>query len=224
MHSRVDRDLFNAKGVLGAIARYGVSFCFAMLVTFGLFFLMQYLIVTEDVSIDDSERIRVIDFVRLKHESVAQPRTRALPEKPRFGSQPIGPDLEMAQPVVAAASVPAIPIAAPKPDIDFKFKAGPQLGPAPTRDADEIPLVRVEPQYPPAAARDHIEGWVRVQFDVGPTGRVLNPMVLEARPRGVFEQEALRAIKKWRYRPKVRDGVAVERKGIRVRLTFKMMD
>lgn len=44
--------------------------------------------------------------------------------------------------------------------------------------------------------------------------------VVDASPRGMFEKNALKAIERWRYRPTVMDGQAVERRGPRVRLSF----
>lgn len=208
----------------GAMIRYGTSFCLAVLVTFGLFFLMQYLIAKGEASIDEVEKVRVIDFVRLRRDSIIEPKKRELPQKPQAGDQPLAPQINMSAPTALAAGTPVMSIAAPKPDIDFKFRSGPQLGPAPTSDADEIPLVRVEPQYPRLAAQDRIEGWVRVRFDIDRLGRVRNPVVVAAQPPHVFEGAALRAIEKWRYRPKMRNGVAVERKGIQVKLSFKLID
>ena len=38
----------------------------------------------------------------------------------------------------------------------------------------------------------------------------------------IFDQAALRAIARWRYNPKIEDGVAVERVGVRTRLTFQL--
>ena len=49
-----------------------------------------------------------------------------------------------------------------------------------------------------------------------------DPKVIGAQPRGVFEQAALRAIRRWRYNPKIVDGVAVERTGIKVRIRFEL--
>lgn len=206
------------------IKRYLISFCLAAVVTFGLFFLMQYLIAESHAAIEDIKKIRVVDFVRLKHESVVKPKKRERPQRPQASQQPSAPDTKMPQPSHMESKIPAMQIAAPTPDVDLKVRAGPTLGPAPTSDADEIPLVRVEPQYPRIAAQDRIEGWVRIRFDVNPSGRVINPVVVAAKPMNVFNQAALQAVKRWRYRPKVRNGVAVERKGIVVKLTFKLRE
>ena len=84
-------------------------------------------------------------------------------------------------------------------------------------DVDVQPIVRILPDYPPNGRGD---GWVLVQFDVTKLGTVANARVVDASPRGVFEKNALKAIERWRYRPAVMEGQAVERRGLRVRLSF----
>lgn len=86
-------------------------------------------------------------------------------------------------------------------------------------DADPTPLVRIPPEYPPSGRG---EGWVLVQFDVSPAGAVTNATAVDAQPRGMFEKNALRAIGRWRYRPAVVEGRAVERRGVRVMLRFEL--
>ena len=49
-------------------------------------------------------------------------------------------------------------------------------------------------------------------------------MVLEAEPSGVFDQAALDAVGKFRYKPKVVDGEPVEITGVRNRFTFEISD
>jgi protein TonB len=72
------------------------------------------------------------------------------------------------------------------------------------------------------AAQRRIEGWVIVEFNISVVGRVKDAKVVSAEPPRIFDREALRAIRKWKYKPKVENGVAVERKGIRVKLTFTL--
>jgi protein TonB len=82
--------------------------------------------------------------------------------------------------------------------------------------------VRVDPDYPPRARQQGIEGWVVVEFTISPAGTVKDPRVLEAQPPSVFEQAALNAIRRWRYNPRVENGVAVAREGAQVRLRFEL--
>jgi TonB family protein len=89
----------------------------------------------------------------------------------------------------------------------------------PGSDADPQPTVRILPVYPPNARG---EGWVLVQFDISPAGTVTHAAAIDAQPRGMFEKNALRAIERWRYRPAVMDGRAVERRGLRVLLRFEL--
>ena len=91
-------------------------------------------------------------------------------------------------------------------------------------DRDVIPLVRINPDYPQRALSRGIEGWVLVEFTITPSGTVADPKVIDADPKGIFEEPALKAIARWKYNPKVEEGVAVERRGIRVVLRFDLED
>ena len=55
-------------------------------------------------------------------------------------------------------------------------------------------------------------------------GTVKDPVVIASHPSNIFNRAALRAIRKWKYNPKIEDGVAVERPGVQVRLTFELED
>jgi protein TonB len=92
----------------------------------------------------------------------------------------------------------------------------PQIG----QDRDVIPLVRVPPDYPPHAG--NTEGWVKVQFSITATGSVRDAFVVDGSPQGVFDAAALKAIARWRYAPKIQDGVAVERVGLQAVIRFQL--
>jgi len=87
---------------------------------------------------------------------------------------------------------------------------------------DATPIVRITPKYPTTAARDGIEGWVQLSFSISPTGEVIDPVVINAEPKRTFDREAIRAIKRWKYRPKVIEGVAQLQTGQTVQLDFKL--
>ena len=85
-----------------------------------------------------------------------------------------------------------------------------------------MPLVRVDPEYPPRAKQQGIEGWVELEFTISPAGTVQDAVVIGSNPAYVFDRAALRAVRKWRYNPKIEGGVAVARKGVQVRLRFEI--
>lgn len=68
---------------------------------------------------------------------------------------------------------------------------------APGSDAPGRPL----PAFPDAARAAAIEGYVRVEYRVGPDGRVVDLAVLEAVPRGHFEDAVRATLGGWRYGP-----------------------
>jgi protein TonB len=78
------------------------------------------------------------------------------------------------------------------------------------------PLSRSNPEYPRHALRRGVEGSVLLEFSVDARGNVVSPRVLESRPRGVFDQAALKALSKWKY-----EASGAESSTLQVRLTFR---
>lgn len=61
------------------------------------------------------------------------------------------------------------------------------------------PIKRVDPVYPPEAARAGTKGFVEVEFTVDATGKVASVSVLDAKPARTFESAAVRAVKQWQF-------------------------
>ena len=78
--------------------------------------------------------------------------------------------------------------------------AGLPTGPTPAK-VPATPRRRPAPEYPRAARRDGVEGFVVVRLRVDETGRVVDAVVTEAEPPGVFDLAALRAARTYRYDP-----------------------
>jgi TonB family protein len=70
-------------------------------------------------------------------------------------------------------------------------------------------LVVRDPVYPLEALRNHTTGWVQMEFTIAPNGSVGDIAVIEAEPKGVFEQAAATALSHWRFRPRVVNGQPV---------------
>ncbi len=202
------------------IQRYAYALALGAAVTFGLFFLMQSLIAYGSARKQDEVMGRVIDFVMINKDSETQTKRRRPPRKLAEERPPEPPDLELSR--------------ARKPQnqnqnasfgsFDFGDLSGqPHLGGAPT-DGDILPLVRIEPRYPARALQREIEGWVLLEFSISPAGTVVNPFIVDSEPPRTFDRAALRAVSRWKYKPKVEDGTAVIRHGVQVVLTFKIID
>ncbi|MEE8408183.1 MAG: energy transducer TonB [Myxococcota bacterium] len=202
--------------------RYALATCAATVISFGLFFLMQWLVTHDEANLDLSDQVRVIDFVRLKRDSRLETRRRELPKRRPPQRQPSRPALDVST-AGAAPTAARVQIRRPSFDGSLRLAGGPQLGPAPS-DTDTIPLVRINPIYPRRAAERRVEGWVIVEFTIDAQGGVKDARVINGEPRNVFERAALRAIGKWKYRPKIQDGKPVEAVGVRVKLTFELDD
>ena len=85
------------------------------------------------------------------------------------------------------------------------------------------PLCRVEPIYPPRAARTNRQGWVVVRFTIDPSGRVQNVRVVDSEPSTIFDSAAMKSVSQWRYRRPVRDGQPTYAPGAIVKLTFELV-
>jgi protein TonB len=76
--------------------------------------------------------------------------------------------------------------------------------------ADELNRVyAIDPVYPTAAFRDHVEGWVELSFTITETGAVRDIEVVDSEPRGVFESAASEALGAWRFKPRLANGQPV---------------
>lgn len=196
--------------------RHAIAGGLAALVTLSLFYLMQALISTPGGGLDETAHGRLVEFVRLKKETELELKKRKLPEKKPPEEPPPPPELDLSRAQRPDAELgDVLPIL----DTSLRLAGGPNLG-APAADTDIVPLVRVNPQYPSRALSRGIEGWVEVEFTITAAGTVKDPVVVDAEPRGLFDRAALRAIRKWKYNPKIEQGVPVERPGVRVRLRF----
>ena len=63
-----------------------------------------------------------------------------------------------------------------------------------------IPYNTRRPNVPEVAWQNKINGWVLVAFSVTPQGDTRNVRVLDANPRGVFEEKVIAAVEDWNYR------------------------
>ena len=84
-----------------------------------------------------------------------------------------------------------------------------------------MPIVRINPQWPREALVEGIEGYVIVEVTIAADGSVRGVVVMESVPRRLFDRNVIRAVLKWKFKPRIVNGVPVERKAIQ-RLDFNL--
>jgi protein TonB len=187
------------------------------LAAFGLFWAMQALIGVSGELKEGRPPPRV-EFVRLRKDSTPETKEREPPKREKPEQPPPPPEMNLAKNINPGEAVGEI---VPMVDTGAELEQATSLG-AGGGSSDVVPLVRVDPEYPIKAKQRGIEGYVDIEFTIGPAGTVEDARVIGAYPPGIFEQNALRAVRRWRYNPRVEGGVAVSRSGIRVRLRFEL--
>jgi TonB family protein len=144
------------------------------------------------------------------------------------GTPATAPEREVAVPTTPApAAVPSSQAtvrsdtASPVASAAMPAAAAPRAPRAPQGETRAAVLVtRVTPRFPTRAKRMEItQGFVTLEFTIDRSGAVTNAVVVDAKPVGVFDGNALQAIQKWKYRPKLENGKPVESRQ-RFKFTF----
>jgi protein TonB len=195
-------------------ARIAVSIPIGAAVTFALLFAMQLMISTGQDAVTDARNFRVVDMVRVERSEVVEtietkperpPTPPAPPERP---TPDRGDQFDTLMSV--SMSAPAIEATLATAGVGFGIS-----------DGEYLPIVKVAPVYPQRALARRLEGHVVLEFIVTRTGTVKDIVVVDS-SAPIFEQPAIEAAEKFRYKPRVIDGEAVEVAGVRNVITFKM--
>jgi protein TonB len=143
-------------------------------------------------------------------------------------AKPASPPASIAEaaPSPAQALTPAAPPTA---------QASASLVPAPSVTQDESSgsadailsagalerLQYVAPEYPKSAREKGTSGWVQLAFNVESDGSVANIAVLASDPKNVFDEAAIAALRRWRYRPVEQNGKPIEQR-VQLRIRFTL--
>lgn len=198
---------------MGRGIRYAVAVTLALVLTLVTFHIMHTLVSGAEGEREQLERPPGIRFGPVEIDETVEQRDRRRPPPPTPPEQPPPPpEMEIAQMEQPVRDMPDMEM----PDLDISMSgAGPFLGSMAQADrngeGDAVPLVRIQPQYPRDATVAQIEGYVTLEFIIDETGSVRSPRVIDSRPPRIFDRAAIRAILRWKFKPRVVDGQAVER-------------
>jgi len=198
------------------IVRYAIGVGLGFVVTFTLFLIMQAVIANDEAKLDEGVKGKLLDMVRLTEDEEIQTKQR----KPKPPPPPDEPPPDMPKPQFESSDVSTgVDVGAVDVNVDLNVGGG-----GFSSDGEYLPIVKVAPVYPRRAQTRGIEGYVILEFIVTRTGAVTNPVVVEAKPPGIFDRAAINAALKFKYKPKVVNGEAIDVAGVRNRITFELAD
>jgi protein TonB len=200
----------------GNVVRLLIGIVLGLVVTAALFWTMQYLIETADRELNEGSSGNLVDFVRLKRDESIQ-RRQLKPKKPPPPDapppQPPTPQLDNLNPNAEKIAISAAPV-----ETDIEMSGGFSLG---VGEGDYLPIVKVAPIYPQRALSRGIEGYCVVQYTVTKQGTIRDPFVIEDQcTSSLFQRASIQAALKFKYKPRVIDGQAVEVPGVQNKFTF----
>lgn len=228
-----------------------------ILVSLGLFWLMQTMLMGNPQTIKKSENLNMMEFVRLLRKPPEKPKPPKPPEKKVEKVQevqqkpqpkkraPIPKKPVQIQKVVKQVTAKAVTPEVDTPKLDIPLSTVPNAsapmvssaqagsnapakktgkGDGGTDDIGKgngggnssgiVALSRPPPKYPLRAMNRHIEGWVKVEFTVTTVGTVIDAVIVASSPAEIFDDAALKAISKWKFKQKIVDGTAVTQRGV----------
>ena len=196
--------------------RYAFSIVIGVVVTMSLLFLMQVLIATGKQALTKPRDRAKLEFVRVKRNeslNVEEFTPEKPPKPPETPPETPPQDMDNIDP-----SAPTISVAPPTVATETSI-GGP--GGMNIAEGDYLPIVRVAPVYPARALSRGLEGYVDLSFTVTTTGTVRDPIVLFS-TSSLFERAAIRAVLKFKYKPRVVDGVPVDVPDVKTRISFQI--
>ena len=201
-----------ARLIVGVILGFGI--------TLFLFWLMQYMIETADRSLDEGSRGSLVDFVRVQRDETIQ-RRQVKPKKPpppeNAPPQPPTPQMDNPDPTAEKIAISDVPV-----ETEIEMSGGFSLG---VGEGDYLPIVKVAPIYPQRALSRGIEGFCVVEYTVTRQGTIRDPFVIESQcTSALFHRASLQAALKFKYKPRVVDGQAIEVPGVQNKFTYEITE
>lgn len=192
-------------------------------ISLGLFWLMQVMISNNQMGFKKTEPLHMTEFVRLDRDSELKVKDRQIEDElPPPEKRPPPPQMEMEQTQVSQNNAPKMDM----PNLDIPLQTsrfassslsgltmGVGMGTGKI-STNLIPLAKFPPRCSLSPAVMRKGAVVKVELTITTLGTVKDAKVVEAKPKKIFNRCILKAIKRWKFKPKFVDGVAVEQVAI----------
>lgn len=199
--------------------RFGFSLVLAFMVTTALFLLMYRLVNHESPQLLERPQPVIVDIRQVKEPAkVKEPRQPVKKQQ-----APALEPLSAAPPTASSIAIPDVistsdvAIAIPQWQqtelaVEQRYWSAPvggngagggmdYIAEVDTGRKEIVPMATRRPNIPKIAYDNRINGWVLLAFTVGNDGKVKNVRVMDAEPRGIFEANAIAAVRGWIYNP-----------------------
>ncbi|MDH3373801.1 MAG: energy transducer TonB [Gammaproteobacteria bacterium] len=200
------------------LGRYAFSVVIGVVVTLSLLFVMQLLIASGKSALTKPRDRTKLEFVRVKRNenlNVEDFTPEKPPKPPETPPETPPQDMDSMDPDAPTINVPPPTMTA---ETNIGGPGGMNIA-----EGDYLPIVRVAPVYPARALSRGLEGYVDLSFTVTTAGTVRDPVVIFS-TSSLFERAALRAVLKFKYKPRVVDGVPVDVPNVKTRISFQIED
>jgi protein TonB len=190
-----------------------IAILFAIPVVVGLFMVMHSLI-DRNFQNPEVKNSKIADLVQ-PDEEIELESTTPKPEKVEDPEEP-PPEMDMVQ--IDLNMDTNIENSAPTASVDIQISTtGMSSG-----DGEYLPIVKVAPIYPRRAQTRGISGYCIVEYTVMTSGAIRDPVPVDCQPAGVFESASVKAATKFKYKPRVVDGEAIEVAGVQNKFTYEL--
>ena len=190
-----------------------VSVLLALPVVVGLFMVMHSLI-DRDFKNPEVSNQKIAYLVQPDEEIQLETNSKK-PEKVEDPEEP-PPEIDMAR--IDLDMDTNVDNIAPAAAIDISIStSGMSSG-----DGEYLPIVKVAPIYTRRAQTRGISGYCIVEYTVTTSGAIRDPVAVDCQPSGVFEKASVKASTKFKYKPRVVDGEAIEVAGVQNKFTYEL--
>ncbi len=193
-----------------------IGFPPALLVMLGLLTVMIALMGNRDVQREEIIKITIPNII-MPVEEVVEVKPIEKPEKFLLDDTP-PPDIPEQEFDVLTGQHVLVAVNAPKIKPVTDINRGAALTPA---DGEPISVIKVSPIYPPKALNLGLDGDVVLEYTVTKNGSVKDPRVIESTST-LFNTNAIKSALKYKYKPKIVNGHAVEVTGMKTKIKFRL--
>lgn len=202
-----------------------IAVAVSFIISVGMFILMQKMTSTQSEAIKKETKPVELNFLRDKKDTVVEKKQRVKPKEPVKKVEPKKLDMKtnLNQELNKNVKIKPLDISQNIDISSINSLTGAQINVGSNLlDANMLTaLKRVNPRYPRRAKIKRQEGFVQLAFKIDSSGFVSEVQVVDSNPKGVFDEEASKAIKKWRFKP-AKDDIPGSFKNATITFNFRL--